>query len=54
MDQAAKYNDLSYVYFVPIQTFEDIRKLSFWDTAIRQVSSTSYVRSQNRTDSRLY
>ncbi|KAK6606167.1 hypothetical protein H4I96_04629 [Botrytis cinerea] len=36
MDQAAKYNDLSYVYFVPIQTFEDIRKLSFWDTAIRQ------------------
>ncbi|KAM0132402.1 hypothetical protein ACHAP3_006439 [Botrytis cinerea] len=36
MDQAAKYNDLSYVYFVPIQTFEDIRKLSFWNTAIRQ------------------
>ncbi|KAK6609977.1 cytochrome b5-like Heme/Steroid binding domain-containing protein [Botrytis cinerea] len=38
MDQAAKYNDLSYVYFVPIQTFEDIRKLSFWDTAIRQAA----------------
>ncbi|TGO42520.1 hypothetical protein BHYA_0007g00190 [Botrytis hyacinthi] len=35
-DVAADYNDVLYLYFIPIQTFEDMRKLSFWDNVIRR------------------
>ncbi|TGO80583.1 hypothetical protein BELL_0004g00090 [Botrytis elliptica] len=35
-DAAADYNDVSYLYFIPIQTLEDLRKLSFWNTVIRR------------------
>ncbi|KAF7900403.1 uncharacterized protein EAF01_007705 [Botrytis porri] len=36
LDLVAEYNDVLYTYFIPIQTFEDMRKLSFWDTVIRR------------------
>ncbi|KAF7887026.1 uncharacterized protein EAF02_003673 [Botrytis sinoallii] len=35
-DAAADYNDVSYLYFIPIQTLEDLRKLGFWNTVIRR------------------
>ncbi|TGO61864.1 hypothetical protein BCON_0024g00670 [Botryotinia convoluta] len=35
-DLAAEYNNVLCTYFIPIQTFEDMRKLSFWDTVIRR------------------
>ncbi|KAF7956677.1 hypothetical protein EAE96_004010 [Botrytis aclada] len=35
-DLAAEYSDVQYLYFIQIQTFEDMRKLSFWDTVIRR------------------
>ncbi|KAB8303528.1 hypothetical protein EYC80_004938 [Monilinia laxa] len=40
MDKAKAYYDQSFQYFIPIQTFEDIRKQTYWDTAIRQFGFT--------------
>ncbi|TGO85642.1 hypothetical protein BPOR_0377g00110 [Botrytis porri] len=42
LDLVAEYNDVLYTYFIPIQTFEDMRKLSFWDTVIRRADWTDY------------
>ncbi|KAJ8071725.1 hypothetical protein OCU04_002041 [Sclerotinia nivalis] len=36
MNKARPYNDQIFCYFISIQTFEDIRNQTFWDTAIRQ------------------
>ncbi|TGO22809.1 hypothetical protein BPAE_0154g00200 [Botrytis paeoniae] len=36
LNLAAEYNNVLYTYFIPIQTFEDMRKLSFWDTVVRR------------------
>ncbi|KAF7863249.1 hypothetical protein EAF04_007331 [Stromatinia cepivora] len=36
MNKARSYNDQIFCYFISIQTFEDIREQTFWDTAIRQ------------------
>ncbi|KAF5874500.1 uncharacterized protein Bfra_004510 [Botrytis fragariae] len=36
LELAEEYNNVLYTYFIPIQTYEDLRKLSFWDTVIRR------------------
>ncbi|ESZ98640.1 hypothetical protein SBOR_0878 [Sclerotinia borealis F-4128] len=46
MDKAMPYHDQSIQYFIPIQTFEDIRKQAFWDRAIRRYGlSTIHARA---------
>ncbi|KAI9645440.1 hypothetical protein NHQ30_006179 [Ciborinia camelliae] len=36
LNKARPYNDATINYFLPIQTFEDLRKQIFWDSSIRQ------------------